>query len=109
MSASTSIASRASTPPAFRCAPPSAPACLELPSLRIFVNDNAARLASLLIRNFRDAPMESFMREPLYAGVSARLGTGTAAAKLGASIDVVPPGKRSCPYHFHHAQEEMFI
>ncbi len=73
------------------------------------MNDNAARLASLLIRNFRDAPMESFVREPLYAGVSARLGTGTAAAKLGASIDVVPPGKRSCPYHFHHAQEEMFI
>jgi uncharacterized cupin superfamily protein len=22
---------------------------------------------------------------------------------------VVPPGKRSCPYHFHYAQEEMFI
>jgi uncharacterized cupin superfamily protein len=21
----------------------------------------------------------------------------------------VPPGKQSCPYHFHHAQEEMFI
>ncbi|MEO6748476.1 MAG: cupin domain-containing protein, partial [Casimicrobiaceae bacterium] len=29
--------------------------------------------------------------------------------KLGASIDTVAPGKRSCPYHFHHAQEEMFI
>jgi len=37
------------------------------------------------------------------------LGTGTAASKLGASIDIVAPGMRSCPYHFHYAQEEMFI
>ncbi|VTP62401.1 Uncharacterized conserved protein, contains double-stranded beta-helix domain [Serratia rubidaea] len=41
--------------------------------------------------------------------MSARLGTGTAASKLGASIDTVAPGKRSCPYHFHYGQEEMFI
>ena len=34
-----------------------------------------------------------------------RLGTGTAARKLGISVDTVPPGKRSCPYHFHYAQE----
>jgi len=32
-----------------------------------------------------------------------------AARKLGCSVDIVPPGKQSCPYHFHHAQEEMFI
>jgi uncharacterized cupin superfamily protein len=24
-------------------------------------------------------------------------------------VDVVPPGKATCPYHFHYAQEEMFI
>ncbi|WP_163306695.1 cupin domain-containing protein, partial [Enterobacter ludwigii] len=29
--------------------------------------------------------------------------------KLGASFDCVAPGMRSCPYHFHYAQEEMFI
>jgi len=28
---------------------------------------------------------------------------------LGASVDIVAPGKRACPYHFHHAQEEMFV
>jgi uncharacterized cupin superfamily protein len=22
---------------------------------------------------------------------------------------VLPPGKRGCPYHLHHVQEEMFI
>lgn len=42
-----------------------------------------------------------------YAG--ARLGTNTVAQKLGASVDIVAPGKRSCPYHFHYAQEEMFV
>jgi len=62
-----------------------------------------------LIRNFNDATLEHQVREPLYESLTARLGTGTAACKLGASIDTIPPGKRSCPYHFHHAQEEMFV
>jgi uncharacterized cupin superfamily protein len=72
-------------------------------------NDRAQALAATLIRNFDDAPREHFVREPLYESMSARLARGTAARKLGASVDVVPPGKRTCPYHLHHAQEEMFI
>lgn len=70
---------------------------------------NAALLASRLIRNFNEASLEHQVRAPLYESLAARLGTGTAASKLGASVDTVPPGKRSCPYHFHHAQEEMFV
>ena len=73
------------------------------------MNDNARALAAKLIRNFNTVPMQRQVREPLYDGVGARLAVGTAAQKLGASIDIVPPGKRSCPYHFHHAEEEMFI
>ncbi|MDN0082739.1 cupin domain-containing protein [Crenobacter sp. SG2305] len=73
------------------------------------MTSNAASLAARLIRNFNDAPREHEQREPLYETHWARLGTGTAAQKLGIGIDTVPPGKRSCPYHFHHAQEEMFI
>ena len=69
----------------------------------------ALALAAKLIRNFNEAPMEPWTREPLYQNLGTRLAPGTAAQKLGASIDTVPPGKRSCPYHFHHAQEEMFI
>jgi len=34
---------------------------------------------------------------------------GCAARDLGASIDIVAPGKASCPYHLHYAEEEMFI
>ena len=73
------------------------------------MNENAKALAAKLIRNFNAVPMERQVREPLYDGVGARLAAGTAAQRLGASIDIVPPGKRSCPYHFHHAEEEMFI
>jgi uncharacterized cupin superfamily protein len=73
------------------------------------MNDKATALAARLIRNFDSAALEPFERAPLYASRGARLAAGTAARKLGASIDVVAPGMRSCPYHFHHAEEEMFI
>ncbi len=70
---------------------------------------NADVLAARLIRNFNDVPTRRELREPLYDTVCARLARGAAANKLGASVDTVAPGMRSCPYHFHHAQEEMFI
>lgn len=73
------------------------------------MTNKATQLASKLIRNFDDSKKEKQVRDPLYETLSATLAKGTAAQKLGASIDVVPAGKRSCPYHFHHAQEEMFI
>ncbi|MDE2276803.1 MAG: cupin domain-containing protein [Burkholderiales bacterium] len=71
--------------------------------------DTAAELAARLIRNVDDVPLEAFVRAPLYDSRGARLAAGTAARKLGASVDIVAPGGRSCPYHCHHAQEEMFI
>jgi uncharacterized cupin superfamily protein len=73
------------------------------------MNEKPDSIASRLIRNFNDAAVERQVREPLYESLAARLAPGTAAQKLGASIDTIPPGKRSCPYHFHYAQEEMFV
>src|SRR4051812_16278542 len=70
---------------------------------------HATALAALLIRNFNDMPRKRLLREPHYDGEGARLARGTAAKKLGASFDILAPGKRGCPYHLHHAQEEMFI
>ncbi len=70
---------------------------------------SAAELAQRLIRNFNSVPLETWARPPLYANQAAHLSAGTAARKMGCSVDTVPPGKQSCPYHFHHAQEEMFI
>jgi len=70
------------------------------------MNNKARELQQKLIRNFNEAETRRLQREPLYDSHYARLAQGTAAR---ASIDIVAPGKISCPYHFHHAQEEMFI
>ena len=40
---------------------------------------------------------------------SARIGPKVGAKQLGYSYDVIPPGKRGCPFHSHRAQEEMFF
>lgn len=66
-------------------------------------------LSARLVRNFVDIEKEQQTRAPLYDTACAHLSARTAASKLGASIDIVAPGKRSCPYHYHHAQEEMFV
>jgi uncharacterized cupin superfamily protein len=73
------------------------------------MSEAAEELARRLIRNFNDAPMKREVEEPKYDSLCARLAGDSAAQKLGISIDIVPPGKRACPYHFHYAQEEMFI
>ncbi len=70
-------------------------------------------LRDQLIRNFNEIELETSTRAPLYEGTRsggvAGPREGTVAKKLGAGYDIVPPGKRSCPYHFHYAQEEMFV
>jgi uncharacterized cupin superfamily protein len=70
-------------------------------------------LRKKLVRNIDEVELESYRREPLYdtrcGGVIGADVAGTVARKLGAGYDVLAPGKRSCPYHFHYAQEEMFV
>jgi uncharacterized cupin superfamily protein len=39
----------------------------------------------------------------------ARIGPKLGARDLGYSYDVIPPGKRACPFHSHRAEEEMFF
>jgi len=73
------------------------------------MNTKAQKLAARLIRNFDDATLVRQQRAPLYDTMCAGLSDGSAATKLGAAVDIVAPGKRSCPYHYHLAQEEMFV
>ncbi|HVE50727.1 MAG TPA: cupin domain-containing protein [Casimicrobiaceae bacterium] len=44
-----------------------------------------------------------------FASREARLGKLIGARQLGCTLIVVPPGKRSCPFHSHRANEEMFL
>jgi uncharacterized cupin superfamily protein len=80
-----------------------------LAAQEIAMNARATELAAQLIRNFGAAVLQRQERAPLYDTLCAGLSDGTAASQLGAAVDIVPPGKRSCPYHYHLAQEEMFI
>ena len=73
------------------------------------MNERAAELRRLLVRNLDEVKLERQQREPLYDTRCGGVSDGTAARKLGAGYDVLAPGKRSCPYHLHHAQEEMFV
>jgi uncharacterized cupin superfamily protein len=68
-----------------------------------------AALRARLIRNVDEVALERVHRPPLYDTRCGGLSPGTAARKLGAGFDILAPGQRGCPYHFHHAQEEMFV
>jgi uncharacterized cupin superfamily protein len=72
-------------------------------------DDRQAALRARLIRNFNQVERVREQREPLYDTLCARLARGTAATKIGMSVDTLAPGKRGCPYHLHHAQEEAFV
>ena len=70
-------------------------------------------LRAQLVRNMDETDLRDMERAPLYATRGGRVigpeVKGAVARKLGASVDIVPPGKVTCPYHFHYAQEEMFV
>jgi uncharacterized cupin superfamily protein len=70
---------------------------------------SALALRERLIRNFDSIEKTREQRVLLYDTLCARLANGTDAGKLGISIDITAPGMRSCPYHFHCAQEEAFV
>jgi uncharacterized cupin superfamily protein len=44
-----------------------------------------------------------------YQGRGARLGEQLGLTHLGASYDELPPGKRACPFHNHHANDELYV
>ena len=66
-------------------------------------------LRRALIRNVDEVVLDHQQRAPLYDTRTGGVTDGTAAKKLGAGYDVLEPGKRACPYHYHLAQEEMFV
>ena len=59
--------------------------------------------------NIDELKLERFEKGDKYASDSARIGPLLGAKDLGYSYDVIPPGKRGCPFHSHRAEEEMFF
>ncbi|MFZ6861626.1 cupin domain-containing protein [Undibacterium sp. Ji67W] len=59
--------------------------------------------------NIGDLKLEHFKKADKFESHSIRIGQLLGAKDLGYSYDVVPPGKSSCPFHSHRAEEEMFF
>jgi uncharacterized cupin superfamily protein len=59
--------------------------------------------------NLDELELEPFEKGSKYASRSARMGPLLGAKDLGYSYDIVPPGKRACPFHSHRGEEEMFF
>jgi uncharacterized cupin superfamily protein len=63
----------------------------------------------LRVINIEKLTLEHSRKGELFESNSARIGPLLGARDLGYSYDVVPPGKRSCPFHSHRGEEEMFF
>jgi uncharacterized cupin superfamily protein len=59
--------------------------------------------------NIEDLPLEHFQKGSEFESRCVRIAPLVGGKDLGYSYDVVPPGKRSCPFHSHRGEEEMFF
>ncbi len=59
--------------------------------------------------NIDELKLDHFVKGEKFEGNSVRIGPLLGAKDLGYSYDVVPPGKRSCPFHSHRGEEELFF
>ena len=59
--------------------------------------------------NIDELKLEPFTQGDKFASAGTRIGPLLGAKDLGVSYDVVQAGKISCPFHSHHAEEEMFF
>jgi uncharacterized cupin superfamily protein len=66
-------------------------------------------LINARVVNLEELKLEHFENGNKFEGESVRIGPLIGAKDLGYSYDVVPPGKRSCPFHSHRGEEEMFF
>ena len=61
------------------------------------------------VLNIGDLTLEHFAKGDKFESNSVRIGPMLGAKTIGYSYDIVPPGKTSCPFHSHRAEEEMFF
>ena len=69
----------------------------------------SARVIDTRVVNIEDLKLEHFEQGSKFRSDCVRVGPLVGAKDLGYSYDVVPPGKTSCPFHSHRAEEEMFF
>jgi uncharacterized cupin superfamily protein len=67
------------------------------------------RVIDARVVNLDELELEHFEQGERFECNGRRVGPLLGAKDLGYSYDVVPPGKRSCPFHSHRGEEEMFF
>ena len=67
------------------------------------------RVIDARVVNIDELALEHFERGTKFGSDAVRIGPLLGAKDLGYSYDVVQPGKSSCPFHSHRAEEEMFF
>ena len=67
------------------------------------------RVIDQRVVNVDELKLDRFEKGQKFGSASARIGPLLGAKDLGYSYDVVAPGKSACPFHSHHAEEEMFF
>jgi uncharacterized cupin superfamily protein len=72
-------------------------------------DSDAKRAIDSRVANLDELALEHFEKGAAFGCDTVRIGPLVGAKDLGYSYDVVPPGKRSCPFHSHRGQEEMFF
>jgi len=67
------------------------------------------RVIDQRVVNVDELALEHGSKGDKFEWSSVRIGPRLGATDLGYSYDVIPPGKRGCPFHSHRAEEEMFF
>ncbi len=61
------------------------------------------------IMNLDEVKFDDVEENGRYTSSRGQIGSHIGARKLGYNLTVLPPGKVQCPFHCHHAEEEMFL
>jgi uncharacterized cupin superfamily protein len=61
------------------------------------------------ILNLADAEFDDIEDNGVFTSRRATISDHIGARQLGYNLTVVPPGMVQCPFHSHHAEEEMFF
>jgi uncharacterized cupin superfamily protein len=59
--------------------------------------------------NLSEAGFDDIEESGFYTSKRATISDLIGAKKLGYNLTELPPGKAQCPFHSHHAEEEMFL
>lgn len=61
------------------------------------------------IVNLKKLALDPGKLDKPYEHEYSRPATQMGAKKLGFNVSTLPPGQFTCPYHFHHCEEELFL